>query len=378
MELLGPLIPDDSSGVSRGLRRARGISLEVIAFVLVTVLSPLLCIGAVVLDGALWVQRRKPWMAVRLLALLWWFLLGELYGLLGLLWIWALSGGRDGRRRRERVYRLKRRWLGSHLAGTRRLFGLRFEVEGLELAGPGPILMMIRHASIIDNTLPDVIVGRAHRMGFRFVIKRELQTLPTIDIGGRWVPTLFVRRASGDTVAELERMRTLTVNLSADEGLLIYPEGTRSTPEKLARAKAIIAERQPEIAPLADRLRYLLPPRLGGALVLLESSRGADVVIFGHVGLDGFEYISDIWSGGLVGTTIRMKFWRFPAGDVPRDRDELVAWLYDRWQQLDDWIGEMRSADTPGVSVGEAGFPTPRIADQPSDQLASPPHGAAA
>jgi 1-acyl-sn-glycerol-3-phosphate acyltransferase len=251
------------------------------------------------------------------------------------------------------VYRLKRRWLGSHLRGVRRLFGLRFEIEGLELAGPGPILMMIRHASIIDNTLPDVIVGGAHRLGFRFVIKRELQMLPTIDIGGRWVPTLFVRRASGDTAAELKRMRALTVNLPADEGLLIYPEGTRWTTEKLARAKEIIAQRRPEVAPLADRLRYVLPPRLGGTLALLEFSRGADVVMFGHVGLDGFEYISDIWSGGLVGTTVRLKFWRFAASDVPSDRDELIAWLYDRWQELDDWISEMRSAGAvaPGAKA---------------------------
>ena len=94
--------------------------------------------------------------------------------------------------------------------------------------------------------------------------------LPTIDIGGRWVPTLFVRRASGDTAAEVERMRELTVDLSSHDGLLIYPEGTRWTPEKLARAKQIIAERQPEIAPLAARLRNLLPPRLGGTVELLR------------------------------------------------------------------------------------------------------------
>jgi len=303
-------------------------------------------------DVALWARRRKPWMAVRLLAMLWWFLVGELYGLLGLFGIWALSGGRDGPRRRDRVYRLKRRWLASHLAGIRSLFGLRFEVEGLELAGPGPVLVMIRHASIIDNALADVIVGRAHGLGFRFVIKRELQMLPTIDIGGRWVPTLFVRRASGDTEAELERIRILTVNMSSHDGLLIYPEGTRWTPEKLARAKQIIAERQPEIAPLAARLRNVLPPRLGGTVALLESARQADVVIFGHVGLDGFEYISDIWSGGLVGTTVRLKFWRFPAAEVPIDRDELVAWLYDRWQELDDWIGQVRSGGHTALGAG--------------------------
>jgi 1-acyl-sn-glycerol-3-phosphate acyltransferase len=345
MGALGPLIPDDSPRVSRAWRRLRGITVEVVTLVLVTLLSPVLVAGGVAVDLTFWLRRRKPWMAVRLLAMLWWFLVGELYGLVGLLGIWALSGGRDGVRRRDQVYRLKRRWLRSHLAGIRRLFGLRFEIEGLELAGPGPVLVLIRHASIIDNTLPDAIVGRAHGLGFRFIIKRELQMLPTIDIGGRWVPTLFVRRASGDTAAELERMRALTVNMSSQDGLLIYPEGTRWTPAKLARANEIIAERQPEVAPLAARLHNVLPPRLGGTLELLESARQADVVIFGHVGLDGFEYVSDIWSGGLVGTTVRLKFWRFPAAEVPSDRDQLIAWLYDRWQELDDWIGEMRVVD---------------------------------
>ena len=94
----------------------------------------------------------------------------------------------------------------------------------------------------------------------------------------------------------------------------------------------------------------LLPPRLGGPIALLESARDADVVIFGHVGLDGFEYVSDIWAGGLVGTTVRMKFWRFPAAEVPSGRDELIVWLYARWQELDDWVGEMLAPVAPAAA----------------------------
>jgi 1-acyl-sn-glycerol-3-phosphate acyltransferase len=345
MAELGPLIPDDSPRASRAWRRVRGILLEMAVFLLVSALSPILLAAAVIVDGSLWLRRRKPWMAVRLLVMLWWFLLGELWALGGLFGIWLLSLGRDGAVRRDRVYRIKRAWLISHLGGIRRLFGLRFEIEGLELAGPGPVLVMIRHASIIDNALPDAILGRAHGLGFRFIIKRELQMLPTIDIGGRWVPTLFVRRASGDTAGELERMKALSVGLGPRDGLLIYPEGTRSTPEKLARAKQLVAERQPELGPLADRLRNLLPPRLGGTVTLLESAPEADVVIFGHVGLDGFEYISDIWSGDLVGATVRMRVWRFPAAEVPAEREAIVLWLYERWQELDDWVGEMLAHD---------------------------------
>jgi len=354
MGALGPLIADDSPRASRAWRRVRGIAAEVALLGLLTALSPVLLLLAGAVDLTLWLRRRKPWMAVRLLAMLWWFLIGEMYGLLGLSAVWLRAGGRDGERRREGVYRVKRRWLRSHLGGIRLLMGLSLEIEGLELAGPGPVIVMIRHASIIDNALPDAIVGHTHGIGFRFIIKRELQLLPTIDIGGRWVPTLFVRRGSGDTEGELAKLRSLSVNMSERDGVLIYPEGTRATPEKIANAKAIIAERQPEIAPLANGLQNLLPPRLGGPLALLESARDADVVIFGHVGLDGFEYISDIWSGELVGTTVRLRFWRFAASEIPAEREQLIVWLYARWQELDDWIGEMCDGGTRTLAAATA------------------------
>lgn len=346
----GPLSPDESPRGARVRRRATGIAIEAGAFAALTLASPLVLAVAVVVDLALWVLRRKPWMAVRLVAMAWWFLLGELRGIATLGWIWLVTGGPLGRRslaRRRRVYDLRIGWARMHLAGLRVLFGLGFEIEGLELAGPGPVLVLIRHASIIDNMLPDAVIGHAHGLGLRFVIKRELQMLPTIDIGGRWVPTNFVRRASTDPAAELAAVRRLAHDLGDGEGILIYPEGTRHTDEKLARAKELIAERQPAVAPLADRLRNVLPPRLGGPLALLDESRGADVVLFGHVGLDGFEYVSDIWAGGLVGSTVRMRFWRFPAAEVPEDEDARIAWLYDRWQTLDDWVGAQRAADRP-------------------------------
>ena len=194
-----------------------------------------------------------------------------------------------------------------------------------------------------------------HGLGLRFVIKRELQMLPTIDIGGRWVPTNFVRRASGDTAGELMDLQKLALELDPQEGILIYPEGTRCTPAKLAKAKATIAERQPELAPMADKLSWLLPPRLGGPIALLEGTReSADVVFCGHVGLDGFERISDIWRGRLVGTTIRVKFWRYPAAEIPDDEQGRVDWLYERWQVLDNWIGEQlgdREADAAVTGV---------------------------
>jgi 1-acyl-sn-glycerol-3-phosphate acyltransferase len=343
----GPLIPDDGPAGARWQRRAKGITLELAALAALTLLLPLVLAAAACVDAALWVvRRRKPWMAVRLTAFAWWFLFGELRGILGLLAIWLVTGGPGGRRslhRRRLVYDLRIHWAHSHLAGVRVLFGLTFEIEGLELAGPGPVLVFMRHASIIDNTLPDAVVGRAHGLGLRFVLKRELQSIPTIDIGGRWVPTDFVRRGSGDAAGEVARLRALARDLGPGEGVLVYPEGTRHTDAKLAAAQALIAERQPHVAPYAARLRHVLPPRLSGPLALLDEGVGADVVFCGHVGFDGFEKIREIWGGGLVGTTVRVRFWRYPAASVPADPEARVAWLYERWQVLDDWVGEQRA-----------------------------------
>ena len=141
-------------------------------------LLPVLLIVAALVDLVLWIQRRKPWVGVRLVAFLWWFLAGELRALLVIGGLWIRNGGPfggDSKRRQLGIYNLRISWARGHLAGIRVLFGLRFEVEDLELAGPGPVVVFIRHASIVDNMLPDTLVAHAHGLGLRYVIKRELQ-----------------------------------------------------------------------------------------------------------------------------------------------------------------------------------------------------------
>ena len=64
--------------------------------------------------------------------------------LVALLWIWLRNGGPfggDSERRRLGIYNLAS-VLGCATTsrGISALFGLRFEIEGLEQAGPGPVV----------------------------------------------------------------------------------------------------------------------------------------------------------------------------------------------------------------------------------------------
>jgi hypothetical protein len=57
--------------------------------------------------------------------------------------------------------------------------------------------------------------------------------------------------------------------------------------------------------------------------------------------------------------TIRAKWWRVLASEVPRnaDHEAQVRWLYDWWQRIDAWISHNRPASaealalTPGQST---------------------------
>jgi 1-acyl-sn-glycerol-3-phosphate acyltransferase len=351
----GTLLPPDGPRGRRRLRIVRGIARELLQFLVLTALAPLVLLGAAAVDLALWLRSRKPWMAVRLVALVWWFLLGELRGLLGCLRVWLLAGGpwgRDSRARRRRTYRLQVNWAANNLDGLRRLCRVRFVVEGGELIGRGPMIVMTRHTSIADNALPAALISRAHGIDLRYALKRELQSLPALDIGARWVPTCFVDRSSADPAREIARVRTLASGLSSDrDGVLIYPEGTRCTPAKLAALKARTDIRDAELRERIGRLAHLLPPRLGGPLALLDEAPDAAIVVCGHVGLDGFHHLRQIWSGALVGSTVHVRFWRHEREDVPSASDEQAAWLYDRWQELDDWVSEQHAPKSTPVEV---------------------------
>src|SRR4051812_16237192 len=93
----GPLIPDDGSRGARVRRRAKSVAIETGAFAALTLLAPLVVAAASAVDLVLWVLRRKPWMAVRLAAMAWWFLFGELRGLAGLAGVYVITGGPLGR-----------------------------------------------------------------------------------------------------------------------------------------------------------------------------------------------------------------------------------------------------------------------------------------
>lgn len=339
-----PRVEIERDGFARRFqRRIVTIPAVVVGLVVVTALLPLLLPLALVLDLSR-AAGRRTFSSVRLTLFLEAFLLTEVLGLTLLGASGLLTIG--SRARRERVtYRVQRLYTGMHMRALSALFGLRFEVEGAELAEGGPMLVLVRHASIIDVLVPAVFIANRHEIGLRYVLKRELLVEPCIDVAGNWLPNAFVARDGADTRREIDSVRALKAGIDATSGVLVYPEGTRFTAKKRRRVLERLREGDPAELARAERLRHVLPIRPGGALALLDAAPACDVLFVGHHGLEGFSEVRDIWAGNLVGTTVKLKIWRERADLIPAARDARLAWLAERWQRLDDWIDSLDTTE---------------------------------
>lgn len=320
----------------RTLRRLGTVPSYLVLFLVATALLPLLVILALIADVVRRITSGVPFVAVRIVLFGWVYVATGTLGLVVFFVQWIGAGfGRSRQRLLEGAARVQEWWARWLFGAVRRLFRLDLEVEGLDTVSPGPVIVMMRHASIIDTLLPNVLITTGAGLRLRYVLKRELLADPALDIGGHRLINHFVDR-SGDSRAEVAAVARLAKGLTETEGVLIYPEGTRFS---AAKRRRILARAANDSDPLLERmtgLKRVLPPRPGGALPLMRS--GHDIVVVAHTGLEPLASIPEAWSGRIIGSKLRVKAWRHDAATVPVDRRSRVSWLYDRWEEIDRWI----------------------------------------
>lgn len=326
---------DSSSTLARIRRRLVTIPALDLALLVFVALAPVTFVIALLVDLVL----RRRGVALRLWAFVGAYLAINLLGQLLLLGVWLASGCGLAKARLVRsTYAVQSLWVSLLFGAATRIWQLRWTVEGSEQVAPAPVVVLVRHASLLDTLIPSVFITRAHGMPLRFVLKRELLVEPCLDIAGHWLPNHFVDRDPSDSRAELEAIERLAAELAPGEGLLIYPEGTRFSAGKRRKILAGLAERSPDLHARASALTHTLLPRAGGSLALLRKAPTADVLLVGHEGLGGFATIADMTSGALVGRTIHVRFWRWSAASLPADDEARAVWIYERWAELDRWV----------------------------------------
>ena len=232
-------------------------------------------------------------------------------------------------------YALQRWWANQLVVGLRLTCGLVLEPRHTDALVPGPVVVLPRHASLADALLSAWFVTQAG-LRPRYVLKRELLADPCLDLVGNRIPNHFLDRGAVDAKPELDAIRELAIGArGVDEGVVIFPEGTRANPEKRARAMARLAERNPERAATLAGLRHLNPPRPAGTLAVLDGAPDADVVVMAHAGFEGLDTFSGILRSIPGRAPILIDCLRVPRSEVPLDDEARIAWLDAEWLALD-------------------------------------------
>lgn len=311
-------------------RRLITVPTVIVLFIAVTAMSPLLILAGAAVDLSRWVTTRKPWVSLRVVAYLWVYLLGEVWALAALAVTAPLGSAGMGA-----TYRLQGLWAAWNLRALQSLFSVELDVEGTDSLLPGPVIILSRHASMVDTLLPARLVAESG-LRLRYVLKKELLADPALDIAGNRLPNVFIHRASREG-AGLASIRALAEGMGPADGILIYPEGTRFSGTKLRSRQRRVGDDEGAVGAAIRSFQRVLPPRPGGTLALLEAS-DADIVVLAHRGLEGLATVAEIWKGGLVGSTIEVALWRIPRSDVPPTRPDQVEWLHRMWVDVDRWV----------------------------------------
>jgi 1-acyl-sn-glycerol-3-phosphate acyltransferase len=349
-----------------------------ITFTVVT-LSPVIALAALVFTPSRSGRRRS-------LRLLWFglsWLVMESLALSAALVLWIASGF-GGRLRSQasmdRHYGLVRWFLDTLFRRAVKTFRLRVEIEEPEATPEElaarltrPVIVLSRHAGPGDSFLLVHHLLSLYRRKPRIVMKAALQLDPSLDVVINRLPHAFVhprrkalpaQRPSSPEAADAHAMhaapetpaegavsaeiRRLAAGLGPTGALVIFPEGGNFTPGRWRRGIAKLEHSQRfDEAQRARRMPNLLPPRSGGAFAAIDAAPAADVIFVAHTGLDDLITVRDVWRALPMEQVIKAKWWRVPADEVPRDRDEVVAWLFDWWERIDGWIAENRPVRSP-------------------------------
>ncbi len=335
--------------VRRYVRRSLTVPGWILAFLACLVLAPFVLPILAIID----IARKSDFVLVRMATWGICYFAFEVYALIVALLQWLGSGfGLNQRLLGNWSFAIQLSWINALAAIAFRLFGVRISVEGLErveaLAGR-PILLLLRHASMADVALAIMTLQRPTRYRLRYVLKEELLWDPSMDIVGNRLLNWFVRRKGKNRDQEIERVADLANGLGPYEGVLLYPEGTRFTPTRQARALASI-EKHGNLERLERARQYVhvLPPRPGGTISVIERIREqgtpATVVIGAHTGFEGAARLKEILGGDLHYRDVLLRYWTVPLEDLPESTEGLEHWLFDQWSEVDRFVDQHEPA----------------------------------
>ncbi len=234
------------------------------------------------------------------------------------------------------VYLTIRAWMRSMLF-VLRILGCKVRYDTATADLSGRVILIARHESMGDVFVPTWFADSAGKR-LRVVLTAGLNREPSLDLFGHRSPQFFVKRDATDKRAEVEAMKRFPDASDDNTAFVIWPEGALVRPERRVRVLARLEKERPDLAERAHGLRHLLAPRVAGVSALLDGADDAAVVLVGHTGFDQLTDPRTCWRSVPLDREVELISRRYERSEVPDSLAEREVWLFDRWDEMDDWI----------------------------------------
>ena len=224
-------------------------------------------------------------------------------------------------------------WWGWCVTAAKKLYGTRIVASGDELPARENAVVVVNHQDMADITFLMFLAREKGRLGdMKYFVKDIIKYVPGVGWGMLFLDCIFLRR---DWLADRESIERTFARLTRDEvpvWLITFAEGTRVTPEKVARSAAYARERGLPV------LRHVLLPRTKGFVASVQAMRRYVPAIYDvTIGYEGG--VPSLWQYAQgFARRAHLHCRRFPMSEVPTDDDELRDWLFARYQEKDELL----------------------------------------
>jgi hypothetical protein len=83
-------------------------------------------------------------------------------------------------------------------------------------------------------------------------------------------------------------------------------------------------------------------------LAALRGNSTAPIVFVAHTGLGLAAYPRQIYREMPIGRTLHLCVRMANRDEVPPTEEDQIAWLNQRWQEIDDWVDAHAAGERPG------------------------------
>ncbi len=218
-------------------------------------------------------------------------------------------------------------WLAR---STEVLYGGSIVVTGDAVPDQENALVLVNHQSMSD--VPAVLSYARERRcvgDLKWFAKNSLRYVPAVGWGLAFLDCPFLKRDWARDQASIEGTFATLVRDRVPMWMVVFPEGTRTTAQKLEASQRWAAEQG------LPRLEHVLAPRTKGFTASVMGLRSHITAVYDvSLGYEGG--VPSLWQH-MQGYAKRrhVHVRRFPIASLPADEAGLSRWLWDRFVEKD-------------------------------------------